>query len=97
MERRWTINALRNLIIYFWPNIELTLHEYSFMSQITNYKVSQCSDSPSHLEILGFVNSIDFFKVNILLTCSLFGRNAVWYSDDSPADMTTENSWLSCR
>ncbi len=37
-ERRWTIIALRNLIFYFWSNIELTLHECSFMSQITNYK-----------------------------------------------------------
>ena len=37
-ERRWTIIALRNLIFYFWSNIELTWHEYSFMPQITNYK-----------------------------------------------------------
>ena len=37
-ERRWTIIALRNLIFYFWSNIELTWHEYSFMSQITTYK-----------------------------------------------------------
>ena len=35
---RWTIIALRNLIFYFWSNIELTWHECSFMSQITNYK-----------------------------------------------------------
>ena len=38
IERRWTIIALRNLIFYFWSNIELTWHEYSFMPQITNYK-----------------------------------------------------------
>ena len=38
IERRWTIIALRNLIFYFWSNIELTWHECSFMSQITNYK-----------------------------------------------------------
>ena len=38
VERRWTIIALRNLIFYFWSNIELTWHECSFMSQITNYK-----------------------------------------------------------
>ena len=38
LERRWTIIALRNLIFYFWSNIELTWHECSFMSQITNYK-----------------------------------------------------------
>ena len=37
-QRRWTIIALRNLIFYFWSNIELTWHECSFMSQITNYK-----------------------------------------------------------
>ena len=37
-ERSWTIIALRNLIFYFWSNIELTWHECSFMSQITNYK-----------------------------------------------------------
>ena len=37
-ERRWTIIALRNLIFYFWSNIELTWHECSFMSQTTNYK-----------------------------------------------------------
>ena len=37
-ERRWTIIALRSLIFYFWSNIELTWHECSFMSQITNYK-----------------------------------------------------------
>ena len=38
VERRWTIIALRNLIFYFWSNIELTWHECSFMCQITNYK-----------------------------------------------------------
>ena len=38
VERRWTIIALRNLIFYFWSNIELTWHECSFMPQITNYK-----------------------------------------------------------
>ena len=37
-QRRWTIIALRNLIFYFWSNIELTWHECSFMSQITNHK-----------------------------------------------------------
>ena len=37
-QRRWTIIALRNLIFYFWSNIELTWHECSFMSQITNPK-----------------------------------------------------------
>ena len=37
-QRRWTMIALRNFIFYFWSNIELTWHEYSFMSQITNYK-----------------------------------------------------------
>ena len=37
-ERRWTIIALRNLIFYFWSNIELTWHECSFMSQITTYE-----------------------------------------------------------
>ena len=37
-QRRWTIIALRNLIFYIWSNIELTCHECSFMSQITNYK-----------------------------------------------------------
>ena len=36
-NRRWTIIALRNLIFY-WSNIELTWHECSFMSPITNYK-----------------------------------------------------------
>ena len=38
IERRWTIIALRNLIFYFWSNIELTWHECSFMSQITTYE-----------------------------------------------------------
>ena len=37
-QRRWTIIALKNLIFYFWSNIELTWHECSFMPQITNYK-----------------------------------------------------------
>ena len=38
LKRRWTIIALRNRIFYFWSNIELTWHEYSVMSQITNNK-----------------------------------------------------------
>ena len=37
IQRRWTIIALRNLIFYFWSNIELTWHECSFMSQIQGW------------------------------------------------------------
>ena len=40
VERRWTIIALRIIIFYFGPiYVELTWHECSFMSHITNYKV----------------------------------------------------------
>ena len=37
-QRRWTIIAWRNLIFYFWSNIELTLYGCSFTSEIANYK-----------------------------------------------------------
>ena len=59
-ERRWTIIALRNLIFYFWSNIELTWHECSFMSQITNYK-EKCRKK--------FVGpNLGLFKIGLILS-----------------------------
>ena len=61
-ERRWTIIALRNLIFYFWSNIELTWHEYSFMPQITNNKEKIMEP------ILGL------FKIGLILSILLYSK-----------------------
>ena len=67
VERRWTIIALRNLIFYFWSNIELTWHECSFMPQIINYKEKMLRKKNVE-PILGL------FKVGLILSIWLYSK-----------------------
>ena len=65
-ERRWTIIALRNLIFYFWSNIELTWHECSFMPQMTNYK--------EKIMNFFFKPILGPFKIGLILSIWLYSK-----------------------